>query len=139
MYGALPFICLTELLSLSHSFVSGYKFVLSGNLDRQKCISERLQPFPLSSNDNSQCGIVKSQCSGEGQIVFSDGNTTDDRSCRCNYVKNFAFVTKPKAPCYCIPSQEDCSCYYRTCPIDHYLTSGNYQDYESICWKNAEI
>ncbi|CAC5415665.1 unnamed protein product [Mytilus coruscus] len=101
---------------------AGYKFVISGKLDRRHCISERFQSVTMLSNMSSSCVTLKSKCNEEGQIVFSDGTTTEDRSCRCNYIKNFAFVTKPKGTCYCIPSKEDCNCYYKTCPVDHYLT-----------------
>ncbi|XP_076114540.1 uncharacterized protein LOC143082635 [Mytilus galloprovincialis] len=109
-----------------HFLVAGYKFVISGSLDRQQCRSKRFQPFTLPSNISSSCVLLKSECNEDGQIIFSEGTTTYDRSCRCNYIKNYAFVTKPKSSCYCLPSQEDCSCYKKKCPIDHYL-SPDYQ------------
>lgn len=126
------FICIyvlyTGLLSdhIYCCFVSGYKFVISGSLDRTSCGSEMIQPFSLLSNTSSKCVTRKSQCNGEGQVVYSDGTTTDDRSCSCNYIDNFAFVTRPKSKCFCIPSQEDCSCYYKPCPVGNFLTPGNY-------------
>lgn len=95
-------------------------------LDRRPCEPEWFQPFPLLSNISSRCVYQKSQCRGEGQVVYSNGTTTYDRSCRCNYIDNFVFVTKPKAKCFCIPSEEDCSCIHKYCAVNHYLTPGNY-------------
>ncbi|XP_052078938.1 uncharacterized protein LOC127716727 [Mytilus californianus] len=101
-------------------------------LDIRQCGAERFQPLKLPSNTSSNCVMLKSQCNGEGQVDFSNGTTTHDRSCRCNYLNNFVFVTKPKATCYCVPSQEDCSCYYKACPVDHYLTP----DYQCVHFSN---
>lgn len=93
-------------------------------LDRRPCGQERFQPFPLSSNSSSICVMQKSKCNGEGQLVYSNGTKTHDISCRCNYLNNYVFAIKPKATCHCVPSQEDCSCYYKACPVDNYLTPG---------------
>lgn len=101
--------------------------MISGSKDILQCRSEKFQPFTLPLNMSSSCVLLKSQCGEEGQIVFINGTTTHDRSCRCNYIDNYAFVTKPKATCHCIPSEEDCSCYNKNCPINHYLSPGNYE------------
>lgn len=111
----------------SNNVVSGYEFVISGMLDRRSCGSRRFQPFSLRSNFSSRCVIRKSTCNEEGQVVYSNGSTTKDISCRCNYKIKFAFVSKTKSRCFCVPSQEDCSCYKKTCPVDQYLTPGNYE------------
>lgn len=94
-------------------------------LDRRPCGPEMFQPFSLLSNSSSRCMFHKSQCNKKGQVVYRNGTTTRDRSCRCNYIDNFAFVSKPKSQCYCIPSKEDCSCYEKKCEVEHYLTPGN--------------
>ncbi|CAC5406189.1 unnamed protein product [Mytilus coruscus] len=110
----------------------GYRFVISGMLDSRPCGPERFQPFSLLPNTSSRCVTRKSQCNREGQVVYSNGTTTRDRSCRCNYRDNFVFVTKPKTKCYCIPSEEDCSCYSKACDVDHYLTP----DYQCVHFSN---
>lgn len=96
-------------------------------LDRRPCGSERFQPFSLRSNFSNRCVMRKSHCNGEGQVVYNKGTTTYDISCRCNYNIKFAFVSNPKSRCFCIPSQEDCSCYKKECPVDQYLTPGKYE------------
>ncbi|XP_052078287.1 uncharacterized protein LOC127716069 isoform X4 [Mytilus californianus] len=101
-------------------------------LDSRPCGPERFQPFSLLPNTSSRCVTRKSQCNREGQVVYSNGTTTDDRSCRCNYIDNFVFVTKPKKKCYCIPSEEDCSCYSKACDVDYYLTP----DYQCVHFSN---
>ncbi|CAC5408290.1 unnamed protein product [Mytilus coruscus] len=106
----------------------GYKSVISGMLDRRPCGPERFQPFSMFSNVSTRCVTRKSQCNGEGQVVYNNGTTTHDRSCGCNYIDNFVFVNKPKARCFCFPSEEDCSCYNKACPVDYYLTP----DYDCI-------
>lgn len=110
----------------------GYKFVISGRLDSRRCGPDRFQPFSLLSNISSRCVTHKSQCNGEGQVVYSNGTTTNDRACRCNYINNFVFIKKPKAGCNCEPTQEDCSCYHRACPVDHFLTP----DYQCVHFSN---
>ena len=43
-------------------------------------------------------------------------NYTDkDTTCRCDYTKGYTFVTRPKHICYCVPTEEDCSCYRPIC------------------------
>ncbi|VDI53605.1 Hypothetical predicted protein, partial [Mytilus galloprovincialis] len=83
----------------------GYHFVISGMLERRACGTDTFQPFPLHSNFSSRCVMRKSHCNGEGQVAYSTGTTTQDMSCRCNYNIKFAFVSKPKSKCFCVPSQ----------------------------------
>lgn len=72
----------------------------------------------------SECIYAKSICKGDGQIVYKDDSTKDDRTCRCDYKKNYSFITTPTNVCYCIPSTEDCSCYTKECPVNFTLSSG---------------
>ncbi|CAC5408295.1 unnamed protein product [Mytilus coruscus] len=73
----------------------GYKFVISGRLDSRRCGPDRFQPFSLLSNISSRCVTHKSQCNGEGQVVYSNGTTTNDRACRyyqCVHFSNWTGV-----------------------------------------------
>ena len=66
----------------------------------------------------------KSLCNEEGQIVLKNGTKISDRTCRCDYSKGYDFVVKPKDGCECIPSEEDCSCYHKTCQTGFILSPG---------------
>ena len=66
----------------------------------------------------------KSLCNEEGQIVFKNGTKISDRTCRCDYSRGYDFVVKPKDGCECIPSEEDCSCYHKTCQTGFILSPG---------------
>ncbi|XP_052063861.1 uncharacterized protein LOC127703825 [Mytilus californianus] len=57
------------------------------------------------------CVYEKSHCNEEGQVIYSDNSTKDDRACRCDYKKGYSFIKTPRNVCYCIPTEEDCSCY----------------------------
>ena len=65
-----------------------------------------------------------SSCKGEGQTVINNGTAISDRQCGCDYSNGYDFVTKPKHPCFCVPSEEDCSCYFRSCPAGFFFTPG---------------
>lgn len=52
------------------------------------------------------------------------GTTTSDKACRCDYNRGFAFVIRPRNPCACVPSKEDCSCYIKRCAKEETLNSG---------------
>ncbi|CAG2247148.1 unnamed protein product [Mytilus edulis] len=95
----------------------------------EKCIFERYQPIAFSSFGNSDCVFRKSTCSEEGQVVCSDNSLDVDITCRCDYTKGYTFVSKTRNPCYCIPSNEDCSCF-RSDNITEVVNSscGNSQD-----------
>ncbi|XP_052063874.1 uncharacterized protein LOC127703828 isoform X8 [Mytilus californianus] len=95
----------------------GSKRIYAGDFSREKCIQKRYQPFTFWTNKSmSDCIYVKSICSEEGQIVYRDNSTKDDRSCRCDYKKNYSFIKTPRNVCFCIPTEEDCSCYVKSCP-----------------------
>lgn len=105
-------------------FFLGYEFVIRGELDDKECNGDRYQPFKLTTYGNSQCMLQKSNCSGEGQLMYNIGNTTSDRLCRCDYTNSYSFVKKSRDGCVCDPSKDDCSCYKKTCPDKLVLSPG---------------
>ncbi|CAG2212473.1 unnamed protein product [Mytilus edulis] len=104
----------------------GNKYVQRGQPDFTPCAKSRYQPFRLWSNVSGQCIFKKSQCVSDGQFLYNNGTTESDRSCRCDYTHGYVFINKPRHPCYCIPSEEDCSCYKKYCPNNRLLTPGRY-------------
>lgn len=79
-------------------------------------MQNRFQPFYFKTDGMSDCIYSKSFCSEEGQILHTDDSTKNDRKCRCNHKKNFSFAITPIHLSYCIPTEEDCSCYIKPCP-----------------------
>ncbi|XP_063430348.1 uncharacterized protein LOC134712574 isoform X2 [Mytilus trossulus] len=79
------------------------------------CVSSRYQPRPMFTYERNECWYEKSSCTEEGQIIFSNGSATNDRTCRCDYTKGYAFISTPINTCYCVPSKENCSCYKKEC------------------------
>ncbi|XP_052076822.1 uncharacterized protein LOC127714830 [Mytilus californianus] len=59
------------------------------------------------------------------------GSPSGDSVCRCDHTRGFAFLSDPNRHCYCTPSNEDCTCYKKSCPLNHTLTS-DYQCKPSI-------
>ncbi|CAC5403770.1 unnamed protein product [Mytilus coruscus] len=107
----------------------GNKRIYVGDFTREKCIQKRFQPFKFWTNEStSDCIYTKSICSEEGQLIFNDNSTKDDRTCRCNYKRNYSFVATPRNVCFCIPTEEDCSCHIKSCPVNLILSA----DYECI-------
>ncbi|CAC5376602.1 unnamed protein product [Mytilus coruscus] len=102
----------------------GYKYVVSGNINGKPCDLERFQPFKFRTEGNSRCVFKKSVCVDEGLIYFKNGTTISDRICRCDYTRGYAFVTSPTNICHCVPSEEDCSCYRKSCKEKEILTPG---------------
>ncbi|XP_076086860.1 uncharacterized protein LOC143057439 [Mytilus galloprovincialis] len=102
----------------------GRKNVLRGGLDADICSSERYQPWPITflTNVSNSCIFHKSACSEEGQVVYDNGNRNTDVTCRCDYTRGYEFSIKPRNPCFCVPSEEDCSCYLKMCQV---LTQDN--------------
>lgn len=72
----------------------------------------------------SDCIYTKSLCSEMGQIVNNVESSKEDRTCRCDYKKNYSFLKTPRNPCFCIPAEEDCSCYIKSCPVNFTLSAG---------------
>lgn len=104
----------------------GYKMVLRGNIDGEKCARERYQPIRYFNTDGRYCLFQKSMCNEEGQITVVKGSSKSDSKCICDYTNGYALVSKTSNKCYCSPSEEDCSCYLKYCPNRHDL-SPDYQ------------
>lgn len=100
-------------------------YVYTAGLRNIYCPNKKYyQPFPVWSNGSSQCSSLKSKCNGEGQMVSDMRSTSEDAVCRCDYTIGYGFVTTPKRKCFCIPLEEDCSCYIVKCPGNSRLTQG---------------
>ncbi|XP_052057707.1 uncharacterized protein LOC127698339 [Mytilus californianus] len=136
-----PFHCLlkdnTETLKQSYyknckswDWVSkGFHPVLRGKyIDYEKCQADRYQPFNFLSHENHQCYFVKSYCADEGQIEHRIGDETSDRTCKCDYTRRYAFHTIPRNKVFCIPSEEECTCFKKTCPTSQMMN----EDYECV-------
>ncbi|CAG2249013.1 unnamed protein product [Mytilus edulis] len=93
----------------------GSKLVFQPLFNLAECNSGRYQPIVFTTHGNSECIYSQSKCTAEGQVVFSNGSARTDNTCRCDYTKGYAFVTRPKNSCFCNPSDEDCSCFRVTC------------------------
>lgn len=104
--------------------ILGYKFIIRGNIDGKPCDEHKYQPFKFWTNSSSDCVFAKTNCTEEGQVVFTKGNTTTDRKCRCDYISGYAFVAHPRHYCYCDPQREDCSCYQLPCKKMEVMTPG---------------
>lgn len=105
---------------------TGQKYVISGRRKNTNCSDDQYQPFKFFSSKLSICAYAKSSCSEEGQIIFSEGTTKEDRSCGCDYSKGYTYLSTPKHQCFCTPKEEDCSCYIATCPNRASLLSGEF-------------
>lgn len=90
---------------------TGQKYVRVFQRSNVDCMKTRYQPIKFWSNLNSQCILSKSFCNELGQKIFSVGSTREDTKCYCDYEKGFLYITKPSHTCYCVPAEEDCSCY----------------------------
>ncbi|VDI12813.1 Hypothetical predicted protein, partial [Mytilus galloprovincialis] len=90
-----------------------------GGLNSKHCPDDQYQPMPYASNEdnkNDKCMYLKTRCNGEGQLIHDLSEKPDkDRTCRCDYSQGYDFVYKPRHRCYCIPTEEDCSCYRKPC------------------------
>ncbi|CAC5360366.1 unnamed protein product [Mytilus coruscus] len=105
------------------------------------CNLWRYQPFKFWSHELSQCLFQKSSCNELGQIMFNNSSASNDNVCRCDHIQGYAFLHIPKNHCYCIPTQEDCTCYKKMSSIDHELRSELrtiYQDNEDRMEINDE-
>ena len=113
-------ICIKHIID-----IAGSKRVYSRNFNRRPCNDTRYQPIKFVTNGNSDCIFRKSLCTEEGQILFTNGTTETDSTCRCDYIQGYAFVAVPRNKCSCLPSDEDCSCYKKKCQgIGYYLSAG---------------
>ncbi|XP_071138933.1 uncharacterized protein [Mytilus edulis] len=107
----------------------GRKSVLRGGLDADICSEERYHPWPIKfyTNVSTGCIFLKSACNEEGQVLYGNGNRHTDISCRCDYTRGYDFLVKPRNPCFCVPAEEDCLCYVKTCVDSKYMLSPDYQ------------
>ncbi|XP_052097926.1 uncharacterized protein LOC127732787 [Mytilus californianus] len=90
----------------------GEKYVISGARTTVSCSSEKYQPFLLWANKSSDCLYKKSKCKEEGQIESDNNLAITDQTCMCDHAKDFHYISNPTDQCACVPSKEDCSCYY---------------------------
>lgn len=106
-------------------YIIGSKRIYPGDFSRGNCRKERFQPFIFWTNGSvSDCIYVKSICSEKGQVSYKDDSSTDDRVCGCDYRKSYSLIHTPRNNCYCIPSEEECSCYIKSCPENYTLSAG---------------
>ena len=108
-------------------YIVGYYILKIGGVTSRKCIRDRYQPFRFTTEKNPACTLSKYVCNEVGQIIFDNGNNLSDRQCKCDNTLGYDFVKTPKNVCYCIPSEEDCSCYYKECFNMTFLTPGKYK------------
>ena len=128
-----PYTCYCVNLTVVNIFFpfSGSKIVIRGHLDKASCGMDKYQPFKFVTKGNTDCILLKSKCSDEGQLIHNKGNSSSDSMCRCDYTKGYAFVKKPSALCFCNPVIEDCSCFKVQCKNGSFLTPGKYLCKES--------
>ncbi|CAC5417509.1 unnamed protein product [Mytilus coruscus] len=104
----------------------GQKYVIKGNRRNMNCTVNRYQPFKFYSSQLSKCAFMKTSCYEEGQLLFNPGSTKEDSTCGCDYTQGYTFLLRPRNIRFCMPEQEDCTCYVTTCPQNNELSS----DYE---------
>ncbi|CAC5411139.1 unnamed protein product [Mytilus coruscus] len=80
-----------------------------------ECKAGRYQPIVFNTHGNSECILLNSKCDEEGQVVYRNGTSDHDITCRCDYTKGYAFVSKTENNCFCKPAEEDCSCFRVKC------------------------
>ncbi|XP_052104506.1 uncharacterized protein LOC127737688 [Mytilus californianus] len=105
----------------------------SGHLNSVDCPEETIQPQPYLSYTECGCDKIKSRCNEQGQAIFSNGSTYEDRLCRCDYTSGYGFVTIPAGKCFCNPKTEKCTCRRQCCENGYKLS----QDY--TCIKEKEF
>ncbi|CAC5360225.1 unnamed protein product [Mytilus coruscus] len=114
-----------EDCNLNPDFVrKGERYVISGKREDQPCSEDRYQPLRFWSNTSTNCLLKKSPCSEIGQIVYKNGSTKEDATCRCDHGKSYGFLGRTKDLCFCLQSEEDCTCYKKQCPNGQKLYSG---------------
>lgn len=96
----------------------------NGTLQRDDCNNYFYQPFKFLTSGNSHCVYKTSNCSEEGQVVYKNGTKKNDTLCRCDYTRGYHFIIQPKHRCYCVPSEEDCSCHLKECQANFILSPG---------------
>ncbi|CAG2243843.1 unnamed protein product [Mytilus edulis] len=112
------YTCLLDILTLEYRqncrgpkiIAPGSKYVWQPNFNRGECDAERYQPFIFNTDGYTKCSFLKSRCNNEGHATFINGSAKMDRSCYCDGKRGYLFVSSTHEN-YCIPSEEDCSCY----------------------------
>ena len=61
---------------------------LSGLINTVSCREGTFQRHPYKSNTQCACNETKGHCNKTGQVVASNGSTTEDRTCRCDFSQN---------------------------------------------------
>ncbi|XP_071164686.1 alpha-latrocrustotoxin-Lt1a-like [Mytilus edulis] len=80
------------------------------------CPHSRYQPWPIKSYEITECEVVKSLCTGIGQVACSDGSITKDATCSCDYKNGYVMTGPDKC---CSPAgDDDCFCKYHQCQSD---------------------
>lgn len=124
----------TESCTIKFDFQRpGYRVTIRTNLHAGTCPGNLYQPFTFFTNSSSNCELKRSFCSEEGQIVSGNGTTRTDRQCRCDYSLGYSYVNTPRNVCACLPSEEDCSCYRKTCS-KHNILSPDYICINQSTW-----
>ena len=107
---------------------------LSGLINTVPCREGTFQRHPYKSNTQCACNETKGHCNETGQIVASNGSTTEDRTCRCDFRRGYKFSTKPPNECVCKSSSEDCTCIKEECKTG-YIMSPDYKCVsENLCF-----
>ncbi|CAG2227944.1 unnamed protein product [Mytilus edulis] len=81
----------------------------------------------LYTNVSTNCIFLKSTCNEEGQVIYEKGNRNSDTTCRCDYTRGYNFLLNLKIHAFCVPSQEDCSCFLKACPKSTDILSPDYE------------
>lgn len=114
----------------------------SGHLNSEACHEGTFQRHPYKSNTQCACMETKGHCNETGQVVASNGSTTEDRTCRCDFRRGYKFSIKPSNECFCQSSSEDCTCKKIECETGYRLSPGTWIYFtkliDSIDNKNVE-
>ncbi|XP_052073063.1 uncharacterized protein LOC127711152 isoform X2 [Mytilus californianus] len=132
--GTTQYVCLFHSLrNINHENCDGLdyssigsKLIFEPSFNKALCNYNRYQPFPFSTDGSSKYVFQKSFCNEKGQYVFHKGSLKSDITCGCDLSSGYHFVSKPKNTCFCVPSEEDCSCHKlhcydkeEQCPLDN--------------------
>lgn len=107
-------------------FILGSKLVFQPLFDIAECNAGRYQPIIFTTHGNSECIFFQSTCVEEGRTVYSYGSSSNDIACQCDYTQGYTFISKPQHNCFCLPSEEDCSCFRSKCSK---LSAGSFDFY----------
>ena len=100
----------------------------SGNINDEDCRVGTFQRSHYESNTQCACNETKGHCNKTGQVVASNGSTTEDRTCRCDFRRGYKFFIKPSNACVCQSSSEDCTCIKEECKTVYRMSP----DYECV-------